>query len=254
MFIKTTNVRLKKLFNGMIPKQKKTIFALLLSVAAGSQSSYATDEVDAESYETVSSLSDTDQNFRKKFKAAPAANAIEGHYIVVFKEEFMDEEAEFMAFESAEVIANSESRRKFRKRAAQRTSDEMEQKYGAKVSRRFHRTVPGFSSEMDATALRALANDPRVDYIEQDQIVYPNQVDLPTQIQNVSSWGLDRIDQADLPLDSTYQYTLDGTGVTAYIMDYAIYAEHTDFGGRVMSGFFRGRRHSRWNISLGMFD
>jgi len=50
-------------------------------------------------------------------------------------------------------------------------------------------------------------------------------------------WGLDRIGQRDLPLNQTYSYTTNGTGVNAYIIDTGIRRTHTQFGGRAFVGF-----------------
>ncbi len=50
-----------------------------------------------------------------------------------------------------------------------------------------------------------------------------------------SRYGLDRIDQRNLPLNGTYSYTATGSGVRAYIVDTGI-APHADFGGRVVAG------------------
>ena len=52
-----------------------------------------------------------------------------------------------------------------------------------------------------------------------------------------ATWGLDRIDQTALPLNSAYTYTRTGAGVNAYIIDTGIRATHTDFGGRVSGGY-----------------
>ena len=54
---------------------------------------------------------------------------------------------------------------------------------------------------------------------------------------NPPSWGLDRIDQRNLPLNSNYHYDATGAGVTAYIIDTGILTTHTDFGGRAVSGY-----------------
>ena len=50
-------------------------------------------------------------------------------------------------------------------------------------------------------------------------------------------WGLDRIDQRDLPLSGSYSYTATGAGVKAYIVDSGIKADHVEFAGRVASGW-----------------
>ena len=57
------------------------------------------------------------------------------------------------------------------------------------------------------------------------------------QDRAVTSWGQDRIDQRALPLDGRIIAPLDGGGVTAYIIDTGVQADHVDFGGRVQSGF-----------------
>jgi hypothetical protein len=50
-------------------------------------------------------------------------------------------------------------------------------------------------------------------------------------------WGLDRIDQRALPLNNQFGRAYTGSGVTAYIIDTGVLSAHTEFGGRVLSGF-----------------
>ena len=55
--------------------------------------------------------------------------------------------------------------------------------------------------------------------------------------RTAASWGLDRIDQAALPLNGTISTSQNGSGVTVYVIDTGVRPDHADFGGRVTSGF-----------------
>lgn len=95
----------------------------------------------------------------------------------------------------------------------------------------YKHALKGFSVRMSEERAAKLAADPRVAYVEEDAVISlaANQTNPP--------WGLDRIDQRQLPLNANYVYNATGTGVKAYIIDTGIRATHTDFGGRVISGF-----------------
>src|SRR5689334_25047083 len=95
----------------------------------------------------------------------------------------------------------------------------------------YHRAIKGFSVRMPEAQAAKLANDPRVAFVEEDGVV--NMITTQTG----ATWGLDRIDQHDLPLDGNYNYNATGSGVKAYIIDTGIRATHTQFAGRVISGF-----------------
>ncbi|MFJ8085428.1 S8 family serine peptidase [Streptomyces sp. NPDC096205] len=81
------------------------------------------------------------------------------------------------------------------------------------------------------TKARQLAADPAVARVETDGIA---QV---TGMQPNPTWGLDRVDQRDLPLDRYYTYPSPAANVTAYVVDTGIRTSHQDFGGRAASGY-----------------
>ena len=89
----------------------------------------------------------------------------------------------------------------------------------------------GFAAELNQGQLNALQHNPNVSYIQQDGRV------SASATQTGATWGLDRVDQRDLPLNSTYNYTPTGAGVHAYIIDTGIKSGHTEFTGRMGNGY-----------------
>ena len=87
----------------------------------------------------------------------------------------------------------------------------------------------GFAAKLTPAQLRKLSRDPAVATIEQDVLVTDaldaTQADPP-------SWGIDRVDQRNLPLSRSFTYNYTGAGVHAYIIDTGITPGHADFGGR----------------------
>jgi len=91
---------------------------------------------------------------------------------------------------------------------------------------------------MAATLATALSHNPNVLSFEQDATVSANETLLsPALNQSGATWGLDRIDQRDLPLNSNYSYQYTGSGVYAFVIDTGILSSHTEFTGRVQAGY-----------------
>jgi len=92
--------------------------------------------------------------------------------------------------------------------------------------------INGFAATLSDAQLSALQRSPSVARIEPNQVVRTATTQGPPL-----PWGIDRIDQRNLPLSNSYTYTATGAGVTAYIIDTGIRAYHPDFGGRAAEAF-----------------
>ena len=101
---------------------------------------------------------------------------------------------------------------------------------GGKIRNRFGSAVHGVSADLSATAAKRLAADPSVSYVEQDRVV------SVAGTQAGPTWGLDRIDQQNLPLSKSYTFGT-ASNVTAYIIDTGVRLTHSEFGGRAKSGY-----------------
>jgi aqualysin 1 len=136
---------------------------------------------------------------------ADSATAIPDRYIVVFKP----------GTPAAQVNAAAENARG----------------RGGQVDFVYEAALSGFAGSFPEQALNGLRNNPNIEYIEADQVV------MLDATQSPATWGLDRIDQRNLPLSNSYTYNFTGAGVTAYIIDTGIRFSHNEFGGRAVSGF-----------------
>ncbi|MDG4819141.1 S8 family serine peptidase [Micromonospora sp. WMMD956] len=104
-------------------------------------------------------------------------------------------------------------------------------KYDVGVEHTYAHALRGFAGTMSRAAARRLAAESGVSYVQQNRAVRA----LDTQ-PSPPSWGLDRIDQRDLPLDASYSYPTTASTVRAYVIDTGIRTTHTTFGGRATWG------------------
>jgi subtilisin family serine protease len=136
---------------------------------------------------------------------ADSLTAVSGRYIVVFKP----------GTPAEQVSAAAEHARGI----------------GGQVDFVYESALTGFAGNFPEQAVAGLSHNPNIDFIEADQVITIDATQSP------ATWGLDRIDQRNLPLNNTYNYNFTGAGVTAYIIDTGIRVSHNEFGGRATSGY-----------------
>nr|CBM43234.1 serine protease [uncultured organism] len=143
---------------------------------------------------------------------------IKGQYIVVLKDEAQDTRR-------GAGVGLSQAN------DAMSRAVDLAARHNLEVTQVYEHALKGFVvTNSNEKAMAALLNDPSVDFIEEDGMVYT----MPTQTN--ATWGLDRIDQRNRPLNGTYVYNTTATNVRVYVIDSGILASHTQFGGRVSGG------------------
>jgi cation transporter-like permease len=107
---------------------------------------------------------------------------------------------------------------------------ETQRLYGGRLGHVYRKALNGFAIRLTPAAAAALARDPRVRYVEEDGVIGA------TGLQsNPPSWGLDRIDQRNLPLDGVYAYPTFNNQVFVHVIDTGVRISHVDFGGRAFN-------------------
>ena len=94
----------------------------------------------------------------------------------------------------------------------------------------YSRLFKGMTVKANGTELSRLRQDPNVLAIEKDSVV------TTQATQTGATWGIDRVDQYDLPLDKAYNYSTSGTEVKVFVVDTGVRATHVELAGRVDPG------------------
>lgn len=99
--------------------------------------------------------------------------------------------------------------------------------YGIDADEVFESALQGFTCHVDLEAAVEMAHDPRVAFVQQNGQKHASLV----------TWGIDRSDQRDLPLDGIYAPRVLGRGVHTYVLDTGVDVDHVEFTGRIGEGF-----------------
>ena len=141
---------------------------------------------------------------KKKFFTS--SQRIAGSYIVVLNEDLLDKGAMAPEVESEAQLLSSV--------------------YGGDVKALYTNALKGYSVTMSEQQAELLSYDDRVRSVEEDGVMYA------ATTQSNAPWNLDRVDQRNLPLTSTFDYSQAGAGAHIYILDTGIRVTHNEFGGR----------------------
>lgn len=99
---------------------------------------------------------------------------------------------------------------------------------GGKLLNTYEYALRGFAVQLSPVQAQLLALNPLVSKVEQDQTLQA------VATQSGATWGLDRSDQRNRPMDGNYIYPDSaGQGVHVYVIDTGLNPNHSEFAGRV---------------------
>jgi len=150
--------------------------------------------------------------------AANTPNAVAGSYTVVLK-----------GSEAAKSAMSVDAKQQVKATVTSKAQS-MVAETGGQVTQAYGSALEGFSVRASEAEAKKLAGSADVAFVIQNQTFKINDV------QDNPTWGLDRVDQRDLPLDKKYNYSTTADNVTAYIVDTGITADHPEFAGRIQPG------------------
>ncbi len=154
-----------------------------------------------------------------------AAKPIKGRYIVVLKDD-----AASLQTEAAKARNGLLAGKRLAPSVANVAAG-LAGQYGMTVKQSYTNVLRGFVVNAQPANIQRLLRDPRVAYVEEDGLM------RASATQTGATWGIDRIDQRNLPLSGSYTYSTNASNVSAYVIDTGILASHSQFGGRVMTGY-----------------
>ncbi|MFC4727991.1 S8 family peptidase [Coralloluteibacterium thermophilus] len=158
-------------------------------------------------------------------------NPIKGQYIVVFnpdavRSHHLGDRASVSAARGADEAAIQAELTA----AVETAAVDLASRFDLAVETLYSHAIQGLAVRASEDGIQRLLQDPRVEFVEEDGHVYLDAT------QTGATWGLDRVDQRDRPLNGTYVYDGTASNVRAYVIDSGIRASHGNFGGRVLSG------------------
>lgn len=162
---------------------------------------------------------------RQQLSRLGGLDYVEDHYVVLFKDNVFP----------YEIKGNKNSLRRIRQlvssegQALQEVVEELVSSVGGEVIDVWEGVVEGFSAYIPESGIKLVQMDPRIASVERDSF---------TAFSNAASWGIDRIDQYDLPLNDLYLPAKTGAGVHIYILDSGLRVTHNEFAGRVGNGYY----------------